>query len=140
MSVRSYFKKYERREGCVLFFKKLCSFLGFVVAFFLIVGFIYARIKDEKPPEYLKFVIGVCSFFVASLGWLREKNKWGVIASQYCNMRRLFQKTLDYIAVDNTEHTLESKRQVLKELMIFAHQENAEWNSIKNKAKPEPMW
>ena len=144
--ISSYFIKYERREACTLFFKKLFFFLGFVMAFFLIVVYIYAKIKGVDHMElghlkcYRGIMVGVCPFLVASLGWLREKSRWGSIAGQYREMRFLFKKTLNYIAVDSPGHTLESKRQIIKELMMFAHQENAEWNSIKNKAKPEPMW
>lgn len=139
-----YIRKCERREGYALLFKDLFFILGFVLAFFLIVVYIYAVRKGLDPKKkfyldyYREFMVGVCPFLVASLGWLREKNKWGAIAHQYKEMRNLFRKTVKHI--NDPKFPKEAKRQIIQELIMFAHKENAEWNCIKKDSNPEPMW
>ena len=142
--ITNYFKKYERCDGFASLFKDIFFILGFILASFLIVIYIYAKIKNRDPKGvwyldyYREFMVGVCPFLVASLGWLLEKNNWGLIARQYRKTYNLFQEAIPYI--NNKDHPLESKRLIIKKLVLFAHEENAEWNSIKNDAKPEPMW
>ena len=76
------------------------------------------------------------AFVVATLGWMMEKHQWGQIALQYRKALSLFRKTEQYIGEN---HSVLDRRQMIKEMILYAHHENAEWNEIKNGAKPEPM-
>ena len=86
---------------------------------------------------YREFLVGICPFTVATLGWLLEKKNWDSLGYQYRNTVKLFDKTIKFVESNN--HTVEEKKQIIKELMLYAHQENTEWNNIKKNAEPEPM-
>ena len=122
---------------------KVCLTCSFVFAAILVLIFVAARLWGFDQREWLclvwyrEFIVGICPFLVASLGWLLEKNKWSSIAAQYRKTRKLFKRTIKYV---NEDHPVESKRAIMKELMMFAHEENAEWNSIRDETKPDPMW
>lgn len=139
---QAYFKKYERLEGYVTFCKRFFFLTGFVLAALLCLIFLFAPIAKVNHQKlfflewYREFIVGLCPFIFASLGWLLEKNKWDSVARQYRAAYELFLKTDKYVGAANS---IESKRMIIKELMMFAHEENAEWNSIRSDAKPEPM-
>ena len=137
-AVKNYFRKYERLERLFTFTKKFCFWAGFVSAAVLLLIFVFAREYPQGLKIGRELMVGIFPFLVASLGWLLEKKEWGSIARQYRVAHDLFRKTIDY--VDDPNHDMASKRQIIREMMIFAHEENAEWNSIKKDAKPEPMW
>ena len=142
--IRQYFKIYERMEGYASFFKTFFTWSGFVIAFILILFFILAQLSPAFDLTgvlalswYREFIVGICPFAVATLGWLLEKNNWDVLGRQYRDTLALFRKTIAF--VDSSEHSLADKKQMIKELMQYAHRENADWNDIKKNAKPEPM-
>ena len=86
---------------------------------------------------YREFIIGICPFAVAVLGWLMEKNNWDSLGRQYRNTWELFEKAGAFVG-DETK-SVADKRQMVKEMAQFAHEENAEWQDIRRNAKPEPM-
>lgn len=139
---QAYFKKYERLEGYVTFCKRFFFLTGFILAILLCLVFACGRITGANHRDlfflawYREFIVGLCPFVFASLGWLLEKNKWDSVARQYRGAYELFLKTDKFVSASNS---LESKRAIIRELMMFAHRENAEWNSIRSDAKPEPM-
>ena len=144
---RQYFKKYERLEGYFSLLKTVFTWSGFILAVLLVVVFLCSQIWGFDHAEFLhlsyyrEFIVGICPFVVATLGWLLEKNNWDSLARQYRETSRLFKKAGDIV---NGELAKEEKdmgicRRTIKELMLFCHRENAEWKNIKNDSKPEPM-
>lgn len=139
------YRKYERREKYAEFFKTSFARIGFVSAFALILIFLFAWDPGDPLKHarfgyleyYREFIVGICPFFVAALGWLLEKNNWKILGRQYRDMQKLFWKTDDFVG--SGAHSLEDKRQMIRELMQHAHRENVDWNDIKRNAKPEPM-
>ncbi len=138
-----YFKKYERLEGYSLLFKKLFTRCGFILAILLIAVFVLANIRGFDHTQvlalswYREFIIGICPFAVAVLGWLMEKNNWDSLGRQYRNICELFEKAGAFVG-DETK-SVADKRQMVKEMAQFAHEENAEWQDIRRNARPEPM-
>ena len=144
---RQYFKKYERLDGYFSLLKTVFTWSGFILACLLILVFSSAQIWEFDHTEFLhlsyyrEFIVGICPFVVATLGWLLEKNNWDSLARQYREMSGLFGKA---IAIVRGELAKEKKdvalcRRTIKELMLFCHRENADWKNIKNDSKPEPM-
>lgn len=141
--LKQYFKKYERLEGYSKLGKNFFTWSAFILSGVLIFIFIAAKIFKFDHTEvlwlsfYREFLVGICPFSVATLGWLLEKKNWDSLGYQYRNTVKLFDKTIKFVESNN--HTVEEKKQIIKELMLYAHQENTEWNNIKKNAEPEPM-
>ena len=141
--LKQYFKKYERLAGYSKLGKNFFTWSAFILSGVLIFIFIAAKIFKFDHTEvlwlsfYREFLVGICPFTVATLGWLLEKKNWDSLGYQYRNTVKLFDKTIKFVESNN--HTVEEKKQIIKELMLYAHQENTEWNNIKKNAEPEPM-
>ena len=161
---RAYFSKYERCEGYSLCLKRFFIAAGFLLSFVLVVVFLIAQIRtlshhDEiaatiKFPfigtlpysvkhkdilflsHYREFIVGICPLIVATLGWMMEKHPWERLAPQYRKTLSLFRDVEKYL---DEEPDPANKRQMIKELIKYAHDENREWNDIRIGAKPEPM-
>ena len=140
---QQYFKKYERLDGYFSLLKTVFTWGGFILASLLIAVFIASKIWNFDHAEFLhlsyyrEFIVGICPFVVATLGWLLEKNNWDSLAKQYRATRELFDKAIKIVG--NEKENIDTRRRAVKELMLFCHRENAEWKNIKNDSKPEPM-
>ena len=118
---------------------------GFVLAAMLLIVFALAKLEcfswlDDQIAGlkyYREFIVGLCPFLVATIGWLLEKNQWNAIGERYLKLYYAFEKTA--AVLEKPEVKPEVKQKLIKELMILAHQENLEWESIKNGSAPEPM-
>ena len=143
--LKAYFIKYERCEAYSRLCKSIFIWGGILLSILLLLVFIIMQIKEPSSlkhkdflylARYREFIVGICPFVVATLGWMMEKHQWGQIALQYRKALSLFRKTEQYIGEN---HSVLDRRQMIKEMILYAHHENAEWNEIKNGAKPEPM-
>ena len=145
---KKYFQIYERLDRYAKLFKAVCTLGGFISAFFLLVFFVMAKICQRYPefipPEFispfqggLAIAIPICFLGAAVLGWLMGKQKWDALGRQYRKTWKLFHRASVFF--DDDSKTPEDKRQMVKELVKFAHEENAEWQNIRKNAKPEPM-
>ena len=138
-----YFKKYERLDGFFSMLKTVFFVGAFTLASLLIIVFISSKIWLFDHAEFLhlsyyrEFIVGICLFVWATLGWLLEKNGWNSLAKQYRTTRKLFDKAIKIVG--NEKENIDVRRRAVKELMLFCHSENAEWKNIKNDSKPEPM-
>ena len=141
---KDYFKKYERLDGYFSLLKTIFTWGGFILATLLIVVFLTSLIWHFDHTEFLhlsyyrEFIVGICPFVVATLGWLLEKNNWDSLAKQYRATRDLFDKAIR-IVNDDANNNLDTRRRTIQELMLFCHRENTDWKNIKNDSKPEPM-
>ena len=139
---REYFRKYERLDGYFSMLKTFFTWSAFILSVLLLVVFVLAQVFGFDHTEFLKlscyreFIIGICPFIVASLGWMMEKTTWDQMAPQYRKALRLFRKANRYLGEN---HPVPDKQQIIRELVLYAHRENTEWNNIRNGAKPEPM-
>ena len=86
---------------------------------------------------YLEYLVPICFLGAAVLGWLMGKKKWDVLSRQYRKVWELFKKARVFF--DDNSKDVEDKRQMIKDLVLFAHEENLEWQDLRNNAKPEPM-
>ena len=145
---RQYFKKYERIDGYFSLLKAVFTWSGFILAYLLVLVFLSAQIWGFDHTEFLhlsyyrEFIVGICPFIVATLGWLLEKNNWDSLARQYREMSGLFGKAIGIVRGElakKEEKDLNICRRTIEELMLFSHRENADWQNIKNDSKPEPM-
>ena len=143
---KEYVKKYERLFGYYSLLKSFFFVAGFVLAFILLVVYLssYTQIfgqfdhtKFMHLSIYREFIVGICPFAVAILGWLLEKNNWDILVKQYRSMHLLFVKAIT--VVSNKHEPLVIRRLAIKELMLKCHEENEEWKKIKNLSIPEPM-
>ena len=142
-----YFKKYERIDGYFSLLKTVFTWSGFVFACLLILVFLSAWIWGFDHAGFLhlsyyrEFIVGICPFIVATLGWLLEKNNWDSLARQYREMSGLFGKAISIVRGElaKEKKDVEICRRTIRELMLFSHRENAYWKNIKNDSKPEPM-
>ena len=142
--MKKYFKQYERLDGYFSLLKTIFTRGGFILASLLVLVYVSALIWHFDHTEFLylsyyrEFIVGICPFVVATLGWLLEKNNWDSLAKQYRATRDLFDKAIR-IVDDDANNSLNTRRRTIQELMLICHRENAEWKNIKNDSKPEPM-
>ena len=144
---RQYFKKYERIDGYFSLLKTVFTWSGFILACLLILVFLSSQIWGFDHTEFLylsyyrEFIVGICPFIVATLGWLLEKNNWDSLARQYREMSGLFGKAIGILRGESAKEKkdLNLCRRTIEELMLFCHRENSDWKNIKNDSKPEPM-
>ena len=140
---QKYFKKYERLNGYFTLLKKTVTIGCFILAFLLVLACFVSRFTGGNYYDYLglwryrAFIISICPFIVAILGWLLEKNNWDSLGKQYRNMLQLFDKIIQTVNDQNVSP--DDKKRAIKELMLFCHHENTEWKNIKNNSKPTPM-
>lgn len=145
--IKKYFRPYRRIDGCFGLLKGMFFWGGFVLAAMLLIVFALAKLEcfswlDDHTEiaglkYYREFIVGLCPFLVATIGWLLEKNQWNAIGERYLKLYYAFEKTA--AVLEKPEVKPEVKQKLIKELMILAHQENSEWESIKKGSAPEPM-
>ena len=145
--IKKYFRPYRRIDRCFGLLKGMFFWGGFLLAAMLLIVFALAKLEcfsrlDDHTEiaglkYYREFIVGLCPFLVATIGWLLEKNQWNAIGERYLKLYYAFEKTA--AVLEKPDVKPEVKQKLIKELMILAHQENSEWESIKKGSTPEPM-
>ena len=149
-NIQKYFQVYERLD---VFFKRLkviCTVGGYLSAILLFVYFVVAKVCEfcEIGHDFildvqiiLNYMVPISFLGAAVLGWLMGKQKWDDLGRQYRKTWKLFNRASVFFDDDSNEvEDREDKRQMVKELVKFAHEENAEWQDLQKHAKPEPMF
>lgn len=142
-------REYERKDARFNALKRFFFWGAFFLAVALLLIFIL--VEDHcgflKLAYYREFIIGICPFVVSSIGWLLEKNNWGVQAREYRRMAGLFRKTIEVMKLEPTgtdEQKLKlvrKKQEFVRTLMTICHEENSTWQEIKSESGgPEPMF
>ena len=144
--MRKYFKPYSRLQGYFTVLKNLFFWGGFSMASGLIVVYLLSEF-DLIPggashtefldlARYREFMVGLCPFVVATLGWLLEKKQWGFLEKRYREHWALFERACKQMEqLPGTEE----KQLLIRELMQVCHSENTDWENVKRDTPPEPM-
>ena len=144
--LKKYTQVYERRDGFTKLLKAICTVGGCISTIILVVVFATVKICENckikhetilNVQMYLEYLVPICFLGAAVLGWLMGKKKWDVLSRQYRKVWELFKKARVFF--DDNSKDVEDKRQMIKDLVLFAHEENLEWQDLRNNAKPEPM-